>query len=438
LAVVLFQQLSGLLAQVDDLLARLADAESYWMTWLSAVAIENRASARNLVHYWAIRQYDLRELQAGLASFGLSSLGRSEAHVQATLDAVRSAITAMLDGERQPTAPAAVSIAQGGQILRQHTLELLGPSPAHRATRIMVTLPSEAATNPDLVHGFVRRGMNIARINCAHDDAAAWQAMARYVRRAAESAGTTCLVAMDLAGPKLRTGPLQPGPRVVKLHPRRDALGQVLEPARAWLTSGRAPSDPPQRGMPVIPVPERWLMDRRAGQVLRLHDARGSKRKLLLQAGGQKGGEQTGFVLTACRTTYLATGTVLAAEAGGESAEVGQLPTTEQSLALRSGDLLELTRDCSPAPVGGDGPHGSAARCRTSSTTPAPATRSTSTTGRSAGESFRPCTISSPCASSGPGWGRRTSRPARASICPTPICRYRRSPTATPRTFPPW
>jgi pyruvate kinase len=355
LAVVPFQQLTGLLAQVDDLLARLADAESFWMTWLSAVAVEHRASARNLVHYWAIRQYDLRELQAGLASFGLSSLGRSEAHVQATLGAVRSAIIAMLDRERQPTPPTAVSIEQGAQILRQHTLELLGPLPAHRATRIMVTLPSEAATDPDLVLGFVRRGMNIARINCAHDDADAWQAMARHVRRAAESAGTTCLVAMDLAGPKLRTGPLEPGPRVVKLRPRRDALGKVLAPARAWLTSGRAPSDPPQRGMPVIPVPERWLMDRRAGQVLRLRDARGSKRELLLQAGGQKGGGQTGFVLTVWRTTYLATGTVLAGEAGGEPAEVGRLPTTEQSLTLRSGDLLELTRDCSPAPVGGEG-----------------------------------------------------------------------------------
>ncbi|EUA34657.1 pyruvate kinase, barrel domain protein [Mycobacterium xenopi 3993] len=71
-------------------------------------------------------------------------------------------------------------------------------------------------------------GMNIARINCAHDDVAAWRAMARHVRQAAASVGTTCLVAMDLAGPKLRTGPLAPGPRVVKLHPYRNALGEVV------------------------------------------------------------------------------------------------------------------------------------------------------------------------------------------------------------------
>ncbi|MBO0864772.1 MAG: hypothetical protein J2P16_06855, partial [Mycobacterium sp.] len=349
------QQLTGLLKQVDDLLTRLSDAESLWVGWLSAVAHEHRASARNLVHYWAIRQYDLRELQAGLALFGLSSLGRSESHVQATLAAVRSAITAMLNEERQPSPPAAVPIEQGAEILRLHTVELLGPRPAHRATRIMVTLPSEAATDPGLVREFVQRGMNIARINCAHDGVEAWRAMVRHVRQAAASAGTTCLVAMDLAGPKLRTGPTEPGPRVIKLRPRRNALGQVVEPAGAWLTSSEEPSDPPEPGMTLIPVSRRWLANRRPGDVLRLRDARGSSRELVLEAGDGKDCDSEGFMATTRRTTYLATGTVLNADASGESTEVGKLPKTEQSLALRRGDLLELTRDCSPAPVGGHG-----------------------------------------------------------------------------------
>ena len=76
--------LGGLRAEVDGLLDKLCDAESTWAQWLDNVAPEHRASARNLVHYWAIRQVDLRGLQARLAMHGLSSLGRSEAHVQAT------------------------------------------------------------------------------------------------------------------------------------------------------------------------------------------------------------------------------------------------------------------------------------------------------------------------------------------------------------------
>jgi pyruvate kinase len=58
--------------------------------------------------------------------------------------------------------------------------------------------------------------MNVARINGAHD-ANAWRATAGHVRHASGETGRSCLVAMDLAGPKLRTGPIQPGPRVVKL-----------------------------------------------------------------------------------------------------------------------------------------------------------------------------------------------------------------------------
>ncbi len=346
------RRLVRLLEKVDGLLTRLSDAEYSWAGWLSAVAPEHRSSARNLVHYWAIRQIDLRELQAGLAVFGLSSLGRGESHVQATLAAVRSAIAAMVAGKWRPPPPSAVPIEQGSQILRQHTVELLGPQPAHRMTRIMVTLPSEAATDPDLVRELVQRGMNIARINCAHDDVAAWRAMAHHVRTAAARACTTCLVAMDLAGPKLRTGPLEPGPRVVKLRPQRDALGQVVAPARAWLTSSEEPTDPPEPGMVSLTVPRHWLTNRDADDVLILQDARGSKRQLVLEAVDETP-DSGGFVMTAQKTTYLETGTVLHARDSGESTEVGELPETEQSLILHSGDLLQLTRDCSPAPVDG-------------------------------------------------------------------------------------
>ncbi len=347
------RRLARLLEQVEGLLTRLSDTESSWADWLSAVAPERRSSARNLVHYWAIRQADLRELQLELALFGLSSLGRSEPHVQATLQAVRSAIAAMLDRGWQPPPPSAVPIEQGPEILRRHTVELLGPRPAHRMTRIMVTLPSEAATDPGLVRELVRRGMNIARINCAHDNVEAWRAMAQSVRQAATSAGTTCLVAMDLAGPKLRTGPLEPGPRVVKLRPRRNTLGQVVAPARAWLTSTEEPTDPPEPGMVSLRVPRHWLTNRHAGDVLDLQDTRASRRQLVLEVQDETEGSPAGFVVTARKTTYLVTGTALHVRGGGASTEVGELPETEQSLVLHSGDLLQLTRDCSPAQVNG-------------------------------------------------------------------------------------
>jgi pyruvate kinase len=345
------RQLTQMRDDVDDLLKRLSAAESSWSRWLAGVAPQYRSSARNMVHYWAIRQCDLRDLQARLGAFGLSSLGRSEPHVEATLHLVRSAICAMLGDVWHQPVLGGVRVNQGPELLRQRTRELLGPDPADRGTRIMVTLPSSAATDAGLVLGLVERGMNVARINCAHDDAEAWRAMAHHVAQAADATGRTCLVAMDLGGPKLRTGPLEPGPRVVKLKPRRNTLGQVVAPARAWLTAVDNPTDPPDAGMISLPVSGQWLLRRHDGDVLHVHDTRGSKRRILLSTVAQTSSPRGGFVATTQKTTYLATGTVLHVEGSEDPLHLGEVPLTEQHIVLHRGDVLELTRDCSPAPV---------------------------------------------------------------------------------------
>ncbi|MGZ5363316.1 MAG: pyruvate kinase [Mycobacterium sp.] len=346
------RELVRLLAQLDDLLESLEAAELEWSDWLPTVAPEFRASARNIVHYWAIRQYDLRDLQARLGTFGLSSLGRSEPHVEATLRLVRSAVVAILEDTWRPPEPAAVSAEEGRELLRRRAVELLGPAPAGRETRIMVTLPSEAATDPDLVRGLVECGMNVARINCAHDDADAWRAMARNVRHASTVTGRCCLVAKDHAGPKLRTRPIQPGPRVVKLRPHRNALGHVIAPARAWLTAADSPTGPPEPGMQILPVPAQWLARRGDGDVVALHDTRSAKRHLVLTRSDDNA---AGLIATTRKTTYLATHTLLHVEHSDDPVELGLLPAREQYLQLRRGGMLHLTRDCSPTPVDTEG-----------------------------------------------------------------------------------
>ncbi len=68
-------------------------------------------------------------------------------------------------------------------MLHRNRDALLGPvHGGGRNTRIMVTMPSEAATDPDLIPALGAAGMDIARVNCAHDDAAAWQQMIDRVR----------------------------------------------------------------------------------------------------------------------------------------------------------------------------------------------------------------------------------------------------------------
>jgi pyruvate kinase len=334
--------LDEIIAQVGALRRALADAEVYWADRIAQVDPHNRASAVNLVHYWAVRRFDLRALQQRLAGYGLSSMGRSEAHVQQTLAAITAAATALSRGTTAVTRPDGFSA--GSRTLRQRTRELLGPRPSHRHTRIMVTLPSEAASDGQLIADLIARGMNVARINCAHDDPATWAAMVGKIRRTE----SPCRIAMDLAGPKLRTGPLAEGPRVVRLHPARDALGQVTE--AAWCRLAAPPFQGPARDrIPIVPVDSEWLRRLRPQSTVTLRDTRDAKRMFMVV-------QVDAHSALACtsRTTYLATGTELTA-ADGAVTRVGLLPPAEQFLTLFSGDTVILTRDCTPAPVLPDG-----------------------------------------------------------------------------------
>jgi len=68
----------------------------------------------------------------------------------------------------------------------------------------MVTMPPEAATDYKLVRSLLEAGMDMARINCAHDTQDMWQAMLRHIHKAEKETKKRCKIYMDLAGPKVR------------------------------------------------------------------------------------------------------------------------------------------------------------------------------------------------------------------------------------------
>ncbi|WP_029353572.1 pyruvate kinase [Bosea sp. 117] len=178
-------------------------------------AYENAAATSdpmlvNLAHYLALRHHDLRPLQRRLMQRGLSSLGRLESRVMPTLDATIAALAALTGRPSPFPVPDETAFFAGEQALAHAAEELFGPAPANRPCRIMVTLPSEAAQDAAFVHDLARRGMDVARINCAHDDAAAWTAMAAHVREAGAAVGRRIPVLMDIAGPKIRTEAVKP------------------------------------------------------------------------------------------------------------------------------------------------------------------------------------------------------------------------------------
>src|SRR5687768_17655026 len=80
--------LESLASDVEALREQLISSEAEVAYLLEAVHPENLPSARNLVHYLALRRNDIRGLQHRLARAGLSSLNGCELHVLVTLDRI--------------------------------------------------------------------------------------------------------------------------------------------------------------------------------------------------------------------------------------------------------------------------------------------------------------------------------------------------------------
>jgi pyruvate kinase len=329
-------ELSALRADLVALPAHLSDS-------LRAVHPNHAAGATNLVHYVRLRRHDVRALQDRLAWIGVSSLGRAESHVLANVDKVLGLLTRLagrswtsLSGEE----PA--GIRTGAKLLEEHACALLGRTPERRSVRIMVTLSREAGSDYGLVRSIVASGMDCARINCAHDDAPVWAAMVANIRRARDELQRPCPILFDIAGPKLRTGPIEPGPAVIKWRPQRDEFGRVLAPARIRLRPGF--DSTPATGC-WLKVDAGWLAGLAEGDRIGLIDAREARRSLTVREA------QGADHWAECRqTAYVGPGTILQLQRGSASAPGGEtpvlaVPAVENALRLHKGDILILTRD---------------------------------------------------------------------------------------------
>lgn len=313
---------------------------------INAVHPAYRKSAMNLVHYLGLRSFDITDLQKRLVGLGLPSLANIEPHVLSSLLAVRTIINCLLGKPKKEHRKGIVSVRQSGKILDKNTRQLFGYKSKKRRTRIMVTLPPSAAEDRSFVRRLMKSGMNTARINCAHDTPAEWKKMVNNVRHASRKLDKRCRIMMDLAGPKLRTGAMQPGPRIVHIRPERDLTGNILGPVKVWIApAGSAPPDAP--GLIFIPVTEDWFAHVKRGDLIRFTDTRGKSRQILV--GGRKGQGRWGYCGA---SAWLETGTCLRLYRPDgrekQTDNVGELLPLEQFITLRPGDRLMLHADERP------------------------------------------------------------------------------------------
>jgi pyruvate kinase len=306
---------------------------------LQSTALACRESAYNLIHYLALRRHDIRELQYDLSTLGLSSLGRTEAHVMASLNAVLVALYRCLNQPVDTTLiePTAVTFELGREILAKNTLATLGPIPQHRIARIMVTMPSAAAEDPRIIHNLLADGMDVMRINCAHDGPDAWLRMIQHLRQAEKHLSRSCKILFDLAGPKLRTAAIAPEAEVVKWRPQRNLCGQVTQPARiCFTTASEAMAQP---GEVVLPL--QTGIEAQVGDEIQLIDARQRQRILEVVAV-----TDTGCCCTCDRTGYVTSGTPLTLRRQDQivgCGAIGRLTALPGVIPLQVGDRLIVT-----------------------------------------------------------------------------------------------
>ena len=297
-----------------------------------------RESLRNLLHYLALRNFDLTKLQHQLSILGLSSLGRSEAHVLATFKAVLKQLNKMLDLEKEKLDTNVLSFSKSKKIAKRNKRDIFGRNHRERNINIMVTLPSEAADDYKLVKNLLKSGMDSARINCAHDTSNEWQKMISHIKKGEEELGLKCKVVMDLAGPKIRTGEMEPGPKIYKVKPDKDLKGKISKPVRIIFYKEK--STKPDSNEIKIPVNDFNAELLKPEKKLIVYDARHKRRTLSITSV-----KNNHFIAETSSTCFFQTGNEIFIKEDKTYkliAIVGELPPVDLTIPLIAGDQLIL------------------------------------------------------------------------------------------------
>ncbi|MGB4772909.1 MAG: pyruvate kinase [Chitinophagaceae bacterium] len=195
-------------ASLSDLFKQLSEIEKAMLseTKKRSAAIRQvhplqQNAAKNLIHYLTLRNKDIRNLQDQLHICGLSSLASAESHIHRQLQAILQRMGKEYKKEELDHCTYDYSKKE----MDTKSKQLFGDKKESGIPYIMITFDSSFADNYALIKNLLQNGMNVARINCAHDNEAIWSRMIQHLKRACKQTGLSCKIYMDLAGPKIRT-----------------------------------------------------------------------------------------------------------------------------------------------------------------------------------------------------------------------------------------
>ncbi|MBU2946563.1 pyruvate kinase [Zobellia uliginosa] len=330
------KKIDSLIKEMEAILRKIRKEEKKAAPILRKINSHHKKSAINLVHYHKFRRADFRESQRKLGNLGMTRFARAQGHVEDSLVKVLYLLYRLADGAPPNFKKAKLSTKKSKVLLKRNTKALFGPPSKGRRVRIMVTMPSHAAYDYRLVYSMIENGMNCARINCAHDTPKIWKAIIENIKKASEELGTSVKIAMDLAGPKIRTGMVKPGGRIVKFKPDKDDEGRVMKPVHIELVSSTIENIP----LKAVPIDADWLGQLLPDDIVSLVDDKNKSRKLKVVRSSENG-----VIVKSNKRILFKSSMVLESKKLNKNGTVGTLPEIQKAVRLYKGDVLVVTNE---------------------------------------------------------------------------------------------
>ena len=332
-------KLNELATTIDLVIDKIFEFEAKYAVQLNNVHPKYTKSAKNLIHYLALHSFDINILQEKLTEIGLPNAAGFEKSILHNLLSFKIIVNSLLNTDFQQDKKLFLTNKEAKKILKQNSKAVFGKIKNKRKTGIMITMPREAAKNIALTTSLLELGMDCARINCAHDDKLIWKQIIENIKGIEKG----CKIMMDLGGPKLRTGKMKPGPKVIHIKPKKNALGQVIAPAKIWLAPFGINPPEGEKADAIIPVNKKWLRKTRKGSYIVFFDSRNKKCKIFIDKK-----EELGRWGSCKNSAFVSTGTLLNVfleeKSNSEIHSVHELLPLEEIILLFKGDLLRLDK----------------------------------------------------------------------------------------------
>jgi len=324
---------------IDLVIDKIAEFESHYELQINRVHPKYVKCAKNLIHYLAMRSIDVDILQEKLENIGFQNPPGYEKNILHNLLIFKTIVSSLLNKELPDNNTEELTLKEANKILKRNTKAVFGKIKNKRKTAIMVTQPTEAATNKEFTRSLLHLGMDCARINCAHDDELVWKQIIDNIK----DVENNCKIMMDLGGPKIRTGKMKPGHKVIHIKPKKNSLGQVKKAARIWLAPFGTQPPSGEKADAIIPVNKKWLRKTRQGSYIVFRDSRDKKCKISIDEK-----VDTGRWGSCSDSAFVITGTLLNVflekKSSSEIHTVHELLPLEEVIFLFKSDLLRLDK----------------------------------------------------------------------------------------------